>query len=30
MTTSYHKAGFAPDRLIDTPDGIALLMVCTA
>jgi aminoglycoside 6'-N-acetyltransferase len=27
---AYHKAGFAPDRLIDTPDGIALLMVCDA
>ena len=24
---AYQKAGFAPDRLVDTPDGIALLMV---
>jgi aminoglycoside 6'-N-acetyltransferase len=27
---AYHKAGFTPDRLIDTPDGLALLMVCTS
>jgi aminoglycoside 6'-N-acetyltransferase len=24
---AYEKAGFARDRLVDTPDGIALLMV---
>ena len=27
---AYEKAGFARDRLVDTPDGIALLMVCDA
>jgi aminoglycoside 6'-N-acetyltransferase len=27
---AYHKAGFAPERLVDTPDGLALLMVCTS
>ena len=24
---SYEKAGFRRDRLVDTPDGVALLMV---
>ena len=24
---AYEKAGFSKDRLIDTPDGVALLMV---
>jgi aminoglycoside 6'-N-acetyltransferase len=24
---AYEKAGFGRDRLVDTPDGIALLMV---
>ncbi len=27
---AYRKAGFQPDRLVDTPDGLALLMVCTS
>ena len=27
---AYEKAGFVKDRLVDTPDGIALLMVCEA
>jgi aminoglycoside 6'-N-acetyltransferase len=27
---AYEKAGFRKDRLVDTPDGRALLMVCTA
>jgi aminoglycoside 6'-N-acetyltransferase len=26
----YEKAGFARDRLVDTPDGVALLMVRNA
>jgi aminoglycoside 6'-N-acetyltransferase len=26
---AYAKAGFRPDCLVDTPDGLALLMVCT-
>lgn len=27
---AYAKAGFRSDRLVDTPDGPALLMVCTS
>jgi aminoglycoside 6'-N-acetyltransferase len=27
---AYEKAGFAPERLVDTPDGLALLMVRNA
>ena len=27
---AYENAGFARDRLVDTPDGIALLMVRNA
>jgi aminoglycoside 6'-N-acetyltransferase len=27
---AYEKAGFRKDRLVDTPDGKALLMVCNA
>jgi len=27
---AYEKAGFQKDRLVDTPDGRALLMVCNA
>ena len=27
---SYEKAGFARDRLVDTPDGVALLMIRNA
>jgi aminoglycoside 6'-N-acetyltransferase len=27
---AYEKAGFCRDRLVDTPDGRALLMVCNA
>ena len=27
---AYEKAGFRKDRMVDTPDGLALLMVCNA
>ena len=27
---AYEKAGFRKDRMVDTPDGRALLMVCNA
>ena len=27
---AYEKAGFRKDRVVDTPDGLALLMVCNA
>jgi len=27
---AYEKAGFVKDRLVDTPDGISLLMACDA
>jgi aminoglycoside 6'-N-acetyltransferase len=27
VISAYEKAGFAKDRLVETPDGIALLMV---
>jgi aminoglycoside 6'-N-acetyltransferase len=27
---AYEKAGFQKDRLVDTPDGRAILMVCNA
>jgi len=27
---AYERAGFRKDRMVDTPDGRALLMVCDA